>query len=118
MTSLNKTLQRRRFCNVVRSFHRNYMATSERRWTVTSQQRCNDVIVSTGESVAVGNSSYDFNLSITKQSSGHFTSLILCDLSLPRTIFKKEKHPKSDEGVWMPTILQAACFISPSFKKC
>ena len=48
MTSLNKTLQRRRFCNVVRRFHRNYMATSERRWIATLQQRCNDVIVSTG----------------------------------------------------------------------
>ena len=43
MTSLNKTLQRRRFCNVVQHFHGNYIATSEGRWTVTSQQRCNDV---------------------------------------------------------------------------
>ena len=31
MASLNETLQRRRFWNVVRRFHRNYMATSERR---------------------------------------------------------------------------------------
>ena len=48
MTSLNKTLQRRRFCNVIRRFHRSYMVTSEWRRIVTSQQRCNDVIESTG----------------------------------------------------------------------
>ena len=47
MTSLNETLQQRRFCNVVRRFHRNNMAISERRWIATSQHRCNDVIVST-----------------------------------------------------------------------
>ena len=45
MTSLNETLQRRHFCNVIRRFHRNYMATSERRRIATSQQRCNNVIV-------------------------------------------------------------------------
>ena len=48
MTSLYETLKRRRFCNVVRRFHRNYMVTSERRWIATSQQRCNEVFVSTG----------------------------------------------------------------------
>ena len=48
MTSLNETLQRRRFCNVARHFHRNYMVTSEQRWIATSQQRCNDVMVSAG----------------------------------------------------------------------
>ena len=48
MTSLNVTLQRRRFCNVVWHFHRRYMSTSGRRWIVTSQRRCNDVIVPTG----------------------------------------------------------------------
>ena len=48
MMSLNKKLQRRRFCHVVRRFHRSYMATSERRWIAMLQQRCNDVIVSTG----------------------------------------------------------------------
>ena len=48
MTSLYETLQRRSFCNIVRHFHRNYMATSERRWIVTSQQRCNDDFASTG----------------------------------------------------------------------
>ena len=48
ITSLHETLQRRRFCNVIRRFHRNYMATSEWRWIATSQQRCNDVFVSAG----------------------------------------------------------------------
>ena len=48
LTSLNEKLLRRCFCNVVRHFHHNYMATSERRWIATSQQGCNDVIVSTG----------------------------------------------------------------------
>ena len=46
MTSLHEMLQRRRFCNVVQRFHRNYMAASEQRWIVTSQQHCNDVFVS------------------------------------------------------------------------
>ena len=49
MTSLNKMLQQRRFCDVLRRFHRNYMATSEPRWIATSQQRGNGVIVSTGK---------------------------------------------------------------------
>ena len=49
MTSPNETLQQHRFCNVVRRFHRNYIATSERRWVATSQQRCNDVTVSAGK---------------------------------------------------------------------
>ena len=40
-------LQRRRFCNVVRRFHRNSMATLEQRWIATYQQRCNNVFVST-----------------------------------------------------------------------
>ena len=44
----HEMLQRRRFCNVAQRFHRNYMAASEQRWIVTSQQRCNDVFVSTG----------------------------------------------------------------------
>ena len=48
MVSLNKMLQRYRFCNVVRRFHRNYLATSKRRWIATSQQRWNNVIESTG----------------------------------------------------------------------
>ena len=48
MTSLYETWKWRRFCNVAQRFHRNYMATSERRWIATSQQRCNDVFVSTG----------------------------------------------------------------------
>ena len=47
MTSLNETLQQRHFYDVVRRFRCNYMATSERRWIVTLQQR-NDVIVFTG----------------------------------------------------------------------
>ena len=47
MTSLYEMLKRWRFCNVTRRFHHNYMATSERRWIATSQQR-NDVFVSTG----------------------------------------------------------------------
>ena len=37
----NETLQQRRFCNVIWRFYCNYMATSERRWIATSQQRCN-----------------------------------------------------------------------------
>ena len=36
MTSPNERLQRRRFCNVIRLSHRNYIATSER--------RCNSVV--------------------------------------------------------------------------
>ena len=48
MTSFYEMLQQRRFCNVVRRFHRNYMTQPERRWIATSQQRCNDVFVSTG----------------------------------------------------------------------
>ena len=48
MGSVNETLQRRRFSNVVRRFHRNYMAMSERRWIAISQQRYNNVIVSAG----------------------------------------------------------------------
>ena len=53
LTSLNETLLRRCFCNVVQRFHHNYMATLEQRWIATSQQRCNDVLVSTGV-VAIG----------------------------------------------------------------
>ena len=49
MTTLNETLQRRRFRSVVRRFHLNYMATPERHGKATSQQRCNDVIVSAGK---------------------------------------------------------------------
>ena len=52
MKSLNETLLRRRFCNVVRRFHGKYMATSERRWIATPQQRCNNVIVSTGRGIS------------------------------------------------------------------
>ena len=48
MTSLYETLKRRRFCNVARLFHRNYMATSEWCWIAMSQQSHNDVFVSTG----------------------------------------------------------------------
>ena len=59
MTSLYETLKRRRFCNVGPLFHHNYMATSERRWIATSQQRCNDVFVSTR------------NVSINSQNDGH-----------------------------------------------
>ena len=46
-------LQQRRFCNVVQRFHRNYMTTSERRYVVTSQQRCNDVFGSTGLKISL-----------------------------------------------------------------
>ena len=53
MTSLYETLQRCRFCNVARHFHRNYIATSERRWIATSQQRCNDVFLSTGQQAVI-----------------------------------------------------------------
>ena len=48
LTSLTDTLQRCRFCNVVRRFHHSYMAASERRWIATSQQSCNDIIMSVG----------------------------------------------------------------------
>ena len=49
MTSLNKTLQRHRFCNVVvvQRFHHNFIATSEWRLIAMCQQRCNGVILST-----------------------------------------------------------------------
>ena len=40
MPSLNETLQWRRFCNVVRHFHRNSMATSERRQNVVTTSLC------------------------------------------------------------------------------
>ena len=46
-------LQQRRFCNVVQRFHRNYMTTSERRYVVTSQKRCNDVFGSTGLKISL-----------------------------------------------------------------
>ena len=49
MTSLYERLQRRRFFNIVRRFHCNYMAASERCWIATSQQHFNDVFVSTGK---------------------------------------------------------------------
>ena len=49
MMSLYKTMQPRRFCNAARRFQGNYMATSERRQIATLQQRCNDVIISTGK---------------------------------------------------------------------
>ena len=66
ITSFKETLQRRRFCNVVRRFHSNYMVTSERRWIATVQQRCNDVIVSTDKDketytfgLLIGNDNYN-----------------------------------------------------------
>ena len=60
MTSLNETLQRRRFWKVVRRFHRNHMTTSEWRWIATSQQLCNDIILSTGWKPKIA----DINLAI------------------------------------------------------
>ena len=50
MASPNETLQQCRFCNVIRRFHRNYMAMSERVWVEKSQQRCNDIFMSAGQS--------------------------------------------------------------------
>ena len=45
---LIRCCKRRRFYNVVQRLHRNYLATSKWRWIATSQQRCNNVIESTG----------------------------------------------------------------------
>ena len=57
MTSPNETLQRRCFCNVVRHFHWNYIATSE--------QRLNNVV--TTSLCLLGSSSPKTYLSIIKK---------------------------------------------------
>ena len=46
----NETLQGRHFWNVVWRFHRNYTATSQRHWVVTSQRRCK-VVLSNGKQI-------------------------------------------------------------------